>query len=84
MSPENFCYWLQGFFELTDPKELTDLQIKMIRQHLQLVFRKETYSIDELQEMNLRQKLGYSPHITCSIDKNYDIIGFKIYEDKNE
>jgi hypothetical protein len=39
MSPENFCYWLQGLFELQpDLKELTTEQVQMIKQHLQYVF----------------------------------------------
>lgn len=49
MSPENFVYWLQGFFELTDasdevaePFGLTIEQCEMIKSHLQLVFNKLT------------------------------------------
>ena len=42
MSEKEFCYWLQGMFELTDPKELTEAQTKMIKDHLQLVFKKVT------------------------------------------
>lgn len=43
MTPANFCYWLQGFFEVTensDSKEikLTEKQINVIRAHLNLVF----------------------------------------------
>lgn len=41
MSPENFCYWLQGFFEVTgEVKELSPEQIKMIKEHLGYVFNK--------------------------------------------
>lgn len=40
MSPENFCYWLQGLFELQpDLKQLTSEQVEMIRQHLKYVFQ---------------------------------------------
>ena len=42
MNEENFTFWLQGFFELTDSKELTPAQVKMIKEHLVLVFVKET------------------------------------------
>ena len=41
MTPVNFCYWLQGFFEISEvDKEiiLTPEQVKMIRAHLNLVF----------------------------------------------
>lgn len=45
MTPENFCYWLQGLFELEDvesPYGLSKQQTEKIKHHLQLVFRKET------------------------------------------
>lgn len=44
MTPENFCYWLQGFFEINGRLEepLTIEQCVMIKEHLQLAFKKET------------------------------------------
>jgi hypothetical protein len=43
MTPRDFCYWLQGHFELQDDdKPLTKKQVGMIKEHLQLVFKKET------------------------------------------
>lgn len=42
MKPEEFCYWLQGMFELTDAKTLDERQTELIRQHLDLVFQKVT------------------------------------------
>lgn len=42
MNAENFTYWLQGFFELTDTDELTEDQVKTIKDHLALVFQKVT------------------------------------------
>lgn len=43
MTPENFCYWLQGFFEMGGGAQgLTPEQVAMVREHLQLVFTKET------------------------------------------
>lgn len=41
-NPEIFAYWLQGFFELTDATTLTPEQVKMIKDHLSLVFEKVT------------------------------------------
>lgn len=41
MTPENFCYWLQGYFELNavnGSNTLTDTQTKVIQEHLQKVF----------------------------------------------
>lgn len=53
MSPENFCYWLQGYFELhqarmkcgESPHDIFGPeQYKEIKNHLGLVFKKETPS----------------------------------------
>ena|ERR1700677_4103069 len=39
MQPNEFCFWLQGLFELCpDLKCLTEAQVKMIRDHLNYVF----------------------------------------------
>ena len=37
MTDVSFCYWLQGFFELAEPKELNSNQVNLINNHLQLV-----------------------------------------------
>jgi len=42
MTPENFCYWLQGLFEIGNPEGLSKEQLAVIREHLQLVFKKVT------------------------------------------
>ena len=43
MNEREFCYWLQGFMELTENHPgLTANQLKVINDHLQLVFKKET------------------------------------------
>lgn len=41
MTPENFCYWLQGFNELNGQVPTED-QWKSITEHLELVFKKVT------------------------------------------
>lgn len=41
MKSRDFCYWLQGFFELTDKQELTPYQVKLISKHLNMVFQHE-------------------------------------------
>ncbi len=39
MTPEQFCYWLQGWFEISElPTQLYPSQINKIKQHLNLVF----------------------------------------------
>ena len=41
MKSVEFCYWLQGFFELADQKALTELQTEMVKKHLAMVFKHE-------------------------------------------
>jgi len=43
MKSRDFCYWLQGYFEITNPEpiNLTKVQIQLIKRHLNLVFKHE-------------------------------------------
>ena len=43
MTSRDFCYWLQGYFEISHPsnRELSAAQADMIRNHLALVFKHE-------------------------------------------
>jgi hypothetical protein len=47
MTPTEFCYWLQGYFEIVngrmDQNSLSDKQVETIRAHLSMVF---AHSID--------------------------------------
>jgi len=42
MTTDQFCYWLQGYFEMSEETHLSANQIQMIKDHLQLVFEKKT------------------------------------------
>ncbi len=44
MEPINFCYWLQGYFEMLGDAQyvITLEQREIIKDHLNLVFNKET------------------------------------------
>lgn len=47
MNERDFCYWLKGYFELSENSEwasaeLTSKQQKIIKDHLDLVFKKVT------------------------------------------
>lgn len=50
MTERDFCYWLKGFFELTDSKHLSEKQILMIKEHLKLVFEKQTSTLEDLEQ----------------------------------
>lgn len=41
MKSVEFCYWLQGLFEISDIKELNEKQVNIIKKHLNLVFKHE-------------------------------------------
>lgn len=42
MDTTAFCYWLHGFFEISDSNILSETQVKIIKDHLDLVFNKVT------------------------------------------
>ncbi len=41
MTSRDLCFWLQGLFELQNPKSLDEKQTDLIRRHLNLVFKHE-------------------------------------------
>jgi hypothetical protein len=41
MTSRDFCYWLQGHFEIANPQELSRRETTLIKQHLALVFKHE-------------------------------------------
>jgi hypothetical protein len=71
MTPENFVYWLQGYFEISDgcnplmrvPGLLGGDQIQIIRDHLKLVLDKKT---------SVKLPFSFSPPVmTTGIDPVY-------------
>lgn len=49
MNDFTYCYWLQGFFELTKPVFLTKHQVYLVHEHLKLVEKKEGIFCNWLQ-----------------------------------
>lgn len=45
MTNRDFCYWLQGFFELNNPETLNEEQTLEIKKHLYNVFQHECEKI---------------------------------------
>lgn len=41
MTSRDFAYWLMGYFEVSDPKEIGQRETDMIKRHLALVFKHE-------------------------------------------
>lgn len=60
MDSNQFTYWLQGFFEIAEPRELNPKQVQMIKDHLDLVFNKVTpnrVSIPEIKKEEVKVDL---------------------------
>lgn len=38
MTSRDFCYWLQGLFELAETESLSAKQTELIKKHLNMVF----------------------------------------------
>ncbi len=58
MNAQEFAYWLQGFFELNEEdKSLTKKQVKIIRDHLSLVFKKVTH------DRNVGDQIVFTPEV---------------------
>ena len=43
MKSRDFCYWLQGYFEIADARTINEKQTEIIKKHLNMVF---AYEID--------------------------------------
>jgi hypothetical protein len=41
MTSRDFAFWLQGFFEVTEPKTIGEKETDVIKKHLNLVFKHE-------------------------------------------
>lgn len=73
MTPENFCYWLQGVMEVVDPQELNREQVEIIKEHLQLVFKKETKLKLTEGKIDFNDYTGFSPDLLYG-----DALGFPV------
>lgn len=38
MTSRDFCYWMQGYFELVDADAMTAEQVSTVKRHLSMVF----------------------------------------------
>ena len=41
MTSRDFCFWLQGFIEVSEPLTISNAQLDQIKKHLALVFAHE-------------------------------------------
>lgn len=73
MRSRDFVYWLNGYFEISDPKEIGQEETEMIKKHLKLVFKHEidpSMGDEEHQEElnnihNNSEKWPYEEGVRC-------------------
>lgn len=41
MSSRDFVYWIQGYFEIANPKYIAEVETNLIKRHLEMVFKHE-------------------------------------------
>lgn len=55
MKSTEFCYWLQGLFEVAEPETLNAKQTDLIKRHLNMVFVHEidpSYPAEQQDKLN--------------------------------
>jgi hypothetical protein len=71
MTAEQFTYWLQGFMEICDPETLDERQTQIIKDHLKLVFDKQTPDVS-LPMIQREEPFRITPYqITCDDNNNF-------------
>ena len=78
MTPENFCYWLQGRIELLPGTLPTKEEWAMIAEHLQTVFVKTTKLENPMKsidiDIDVYRKWEQPYTVTCSSLNNSNTI----------
>lgn len=72
MTSVQFCFWLQGFFELQGPHKIRPDQVELIKKHLNMVFYHEidpSYGSTEHQKKLSEIHSGVSASKTPKTDK---------------
>lgn len=66
MTSRDFCFWLQGYFELASNQEegFSDAQMGMIRQHLHLVFKHDIAP----QSPSQMPRTGFTPTTASTLE----------------
>lgn len=80
MTSRDFCYWLQGVFEVVNPTELNSQQTDLIKRHLNLVFKHE---IDPSMGNEAHQKELNEIHNKPTLEELGDEHGFNVISDIN-
>jgi hypothetical protein len=63
MTQEQFVYWLQGYMEIANPLMLNMRETRIIKDHLALVFDKETPEREEEKESGINLVYDFTSQI---------------------
>lgn len=76
MKAVEFAFWMQGFFEIAEPKTITEEQTTMIKNHLALVFKHEidpSYSKDPKVQEEMNNIHSGKPSFTLGKQENGEV-----------
>ncbi len=62
MKAHEFCYWLQGAFEVSGMTEVSVEQLKVIKNHLNLVFVHDLDPKNDKGDSNIKKALAKIHH----------------------
>jgi hypothetical protein len=69
MQSRDFCFWLQGFFELADKQqELTQEQTQIVKNHLDMVFAHEITPNGKLKSEAISTTFGFTQDVNYAIN----------------
>jgi hypothetical protein len=84
MSPENFVYWLQGFLEICNPKELNEQQLLEIKNHLGITTKQEPHKPTSFIVKSQLEKENSQVYITVTNKPLWDSRGTHSYINLNK
>lgn len=62
MTSRDFCYWLMGYFEISENQNLDQREIDIITKHLDLVFKHEIDpSMGEAEHQTVLNAIHHKP-----------------------
>jgi hypothetical protein len=67
VTARDFCFWLQGFYELGKPIALNQEQTEMVKRHLDLVFKHEIAPASNSAEITKARQFAALEQATAQV-----------------
>ena len=64
MNSVDFCFWLQGYIEIAEPRGISEKQFEVIKKHLNLVFLHEIDPLREEETTASKEELDVAHAVT--------------------